>query len=144
MGLNERIMPNQKPTGTTALTGAAPQTITGNTLPTNQVETGTLGARVYAKATTNTLTITGKWQVSDNGSTWVDSSGGANAPANVTLVTGTGAAVTSTIDIPAPSTVYGRRYARFLLVSGVGVGGGLGTDEGSVAYNYRLPSPLTG
>ena len=58
MALNERIQPNQQPKAVTAFTGAAPQSVTGNTVVMNKVENGTLSAKVYALATTNTLTIT--------------------------------------------------------------------------------------
>lgn len=149
MGVNERIMPNQKSTGVLGLTGAAPQTggsAATNIITMSQVETSTLSAKVYAKATTNTLTITAKWQVSDGGAspTWEDCAGTPNNAANVALVTGTGVAVTSTIHIPAPSCVYGKRFARIVVVTGVGVGGGAGVDEYSIAYDYRQPNPLAG
>jgi hypothetical protein len=95
-----------------------------------------MSADVYALATTNTLTITAKWQVSNDGSTWRDCKP-SNGAVNVALVTGTGAAVTDTVCLAAPDCVYGKKYARVRLVSGVGVGGGLGVDEGSVSYNWR-------
>lgn len=122
-------------TGVAGLTGAAPQTGAGNTLASCNVEPGTLGAHVYAKATTNTLTITGKWQTSANGSTWRDCALSNNA-ANVALVTGTGSAVTATKRVSAPAGALGQRYVRFVVVSGVGVGAGAGTDEYSIAYSY--------
>lgn len=122
-------------TGVLGLTGAAPQTGAGGTLPSCNVEPGTLGAQVYAKATTNTLTITGKWQTSANGSTWRDCDVPNNA-ANVALVTGTGSAVTATKRVSAPAAALGQRYCRFVVVSGVGVGAGAGTDEYSIAYSY--------
>ncbi len=139
MALNERIQPNQQPKATTAFTGAAPQSVTGNTVVMNKVENGTLSAKVVALATTNTLTVTVKWQASDDGATFVDCASSPQNAANVALVTGTGAAVTDTRIIPAPAGVYGKRYARCVAVSGTGVGAGLGQDEASISYNYRLP-----
>lgn len=132
MGLNERIKPTQQALGVTAVSGAAPQTVTGNTVIMNKVETGSLSATVYTLATTNTLTLTAKWQVSDDGSTWV------------AQVTGTGSAVSATRVIPAPDSVYGKRRARCVVVSGTGSGGGAGQDEANISYNYRLHSSHAG
>lgn len=145
MSLNERILPNQLPKAVTGFTGAAPQTVKGNVVVMNVVERGTLSADAYALATTNTLTITAKWQVSSTGKAavdgdWTDCAGAPNNPADVPLVTGTGAPVTATKCVPAPAGVYGKRYARLVLTSGVGVGGGLGQDEASVSYNWTNPS----
>lgn len=134
---NSLIQPAQKPTGVLGLTGAAPQTGTGLTQPMIDVEPATLSANVYAKATTSTLTLTAKWQVSDDGATWIDAYG-SNRAANVAIVTGTGSAVTDTIAVTAPEAVYGHRYSRLLVVSGVGVGGGAGVDEFSISYNFTL------
>lgn len=139
MALNERIQPNQQPTAVTGFTGAAPQSVNGNIVVMNKVDNSTLSAKVYALATTNTLTVTVKWQASDDGATWVDCASSPQNAANVALATGTGSAVTATRIIPAPVGVYGKRYARVVAVSGVGVGGGLGVDEASMSYNYRLP-----
>ena len=121
----------------TAVTGAAPITVGG---PTFQPQVSkplpnTLYAKVYAKATTSTLTLTGKWQVSQDGSTWIDVVPFNNA-ASVILVTGTGSAVTATKAFDAPSAAHGAKYVRFALVSGVGVGAGLSVDEVSVTYGY--------
>lgn len=135
--------PNVTPTGVTGLAGAAPQTGAGNTISIASpegngatVEVGSLSARVYAMATTNLLTITARWQVSDNGSTWYTAIESNNA-AETVLVTGTGVAVTATKAISAPDAVYGYKYARCVVVTGVGVGGGAGVDEYSISYNYR-------
>lgn len=136
--LNGLIKSVQKAGAVTAFTGAAPQTIngTGISMVAEIVETGTMSANVYALATTNTLTVTAKWQVSDDGVTYRDCKV-PNSALNVALVTGTGGAVTDTVCIAAPDCVYGKKYARVQLVSGVGVGAGLGQDEGSVSYNWR-------
>jgi hypothetical protein len=135
-----RMPPPRNATGTLGLTGSAPQTGAGATIASTSVEPGTLSAHVYAKATTNTLTITGKWQTSADGSTWRDCVTPNNA-ANVVLVTGTGSAVTATKRISAPSSALGQRLCRFVVVSGVGVGGGAGTDEYAISYSY-LPASV--
>jgi len=67
---------------------------------------------VYAKATTNLLAITGKWQVRNSASdTWIDARL-SHGPIDVAIVTGTGSAVTSTRFVEAPDSVYGYRFAR--------------------------------
>ena len=144
MGLNERIKPTQQALGVTAVSGAAPQTVTGNTVIMNKVETGSLSATVYTLATTNTLTLTAKWQVSDDGSTWVDCASSPQNATHVAQVTGTGSAVSATRVIPAPDSVYGKRRARCVVVSGTGSGGGAGQDEANISYNYRLHSSHAG
>jgi hypothetical protein len=115
----------------TGFTGAAPQTVAGASI--NTQECVSLSVIHYAKATTNTLTVTGKWQVSVDGSTWYDVYGG-NSAALVAQVTGTGSAVTATRVIDAPEAVYGYPNVRFVSVSGTGSGGGAGVDEASIAY----------
>jgi hypothetical protein len=137
MGVNARMKINVGATAVTALTGAAPQTGAGTSLLMNQVAEGSLSAKVYALATTNTTAITAKWQVADDGATWRDAMPSNNA-ANVTLVTGTGAAVTKTIQLSAPPAAYGALYARVVVVTATGAGNGLGQDEYSIAYSYRI------
>lgn len=149
MGVDQRIRSNQKASGTLGVTGAAPQTVSDTAsqhfVNMVNVESGTLSANVTVQATTSSLTISAKWQVADAGTlTWVDCAAQPNAPANVVLVTGTGSAVASTLNIPAPVGVYGKRYARLVFVSAGATGGGTGGgDQVSVGYNYRLPSPFT-
>lgn len=128
----------------TGFTGAAPQTVAGAALDSGLASI-TIGARVYCKATTNTLTLTAKWQVLDNdGSTWIDVVE-SNNPANVIMVTGTGSAVISTKMISAPlSVTSGSRQCRVLVTSGVGVGAGAGSDEAQVTYDFRAPVNVYG
>jgi hypothetical protein len=129
----------------TAITGAAPQTVNGNALSVpnplagsgNAIEPGTLSALVVANITTNTITVTGKWQVSADGSTWYDTAPAQN-PANVAIATGTGVLVTTSKVISAHDACYGWSKCRFVIVSGVGVGGGAGVDEVAISYNYRV------
>lgn len=139
MGVNAQQRFDQARTGSpagtaTALSGSAPQTGAGNKLDMSRIQPGTLSAEVYGQATTNTLTITGKWQVSDNASTWYDADLANNA-ADVALVTGTGSAVASTKQFDAPAAVYGSRWARFVVVTGV-ASASTG-DEYTIGYSYR-------
>jgi hypothetical protein len=129
----------QYSTGVQGVTGAAPITVAGNALDSGLASL-CLGARVYAKATTSSLTLSAKWQVlDDNGTTWIDVVE-SNNPANVVLVTGTGSAVTATKMISAPlAVIAGCRQARVVVLSAGGTGGGAGTDECSIAYDFRAP-----
>jgi hypothetical protein len=137
MSVQSRIKSNQRGTAVTAVTGAAPQTVAGNAFPMFSAEPFTVSALAYTKATVNTLTLTGKWQGRNIASgTWLDVYT-ANSAANVAQVTGTGSAVTATRSIAAPRALYSVMEARYLITSGVGSGSGLGSDEASVAYNYR-------
>lgn len=95
-----------------------------------------LSALVTVLAETNTLTWSGKWQGSDNGSTWVDIANGSQNAAAVVLATGTaGADVAVTKSIPAPEGVTGWRKARFVLVTGATTGAT--ADTYSVSYCFR-------
>ena len=145
MALTNRIKQNQQPLAVAGFTGAAPQTVTGNTVSmvAQNIWPGTLSATVYALATTNTLTLTAKWQVSNDGSTFRDAYP-SNRPSNVAIATGTGGAVTDTIDVAAPDCVYAHLYSRVIVVSGVGVGGGLAVDEASIAYSWQVAPPGVG
>lgn len=138
------VFRTQLSTGVTGVTGAAPITVAGKALDSGLASI-CVGARVYAKATTSTLTLTAKWQVlDDDGATWLDVVE-SNNPANVVMVTGTGSAVTATKFLSAPLAVTaGNRQARVIILSAVGVGGGAGTDECSIAYDYRSPSTTLG
>lgn len=137
MALNSYLKTNVQGTGTTALVGAAPQTGAGNPLSAvaKRVALGSLSARVYAQATTNTLTITGKWQVKESaGGTWLDCFASNNA-AQVVIVTGTGSAVASTRVVEAPDGAYGWPFIRYVVTTGVATAAA--GDEFSVGYNYR-------
>lgn len=98
----------------------------------NYQKVSNLTALVSVTAATSTITFTGQWQVSNDGSTWVKAAASNNA-AYVTIATGTAAIVTEAFD--APISVYGWRYARFVLVTGVATGAA--GDLYSIAYNYR-------
>lgn len=138
------IMRQVKPLAAVAgITGAAPQTVNGAAIDLNDVVSGTLSAYVRAKADTNTLTLTGKWQAQlKDGATWVDVANDANNPAGVAFATGT-AGVDAAVDriFPAPQGIYAYRRARFVVTSGVASGGGAGTDEVSrLEYSYVRPT----
>lgn len=95
-----------------------------------------LSALAVVDAETDTITISGKWQVSNDNSTWVDVANGPQNAASVVLATGTaGADASVTRAFPAPDAVYGWRYARFALTNGVVTGNT--ADTYAISYCYR-------
>lgn len=94
-------------------------TTTGGTaLALAGIETSTLSCLFTVLAETNTLTITGKFQVSADNSTWYDLAGDAQNPANVIMATGTaGADVAVTRVLPVPAQVAGWQYVRAAIVN---------------------------
>lgn len=127
-------------TGTLNLNTVVAGTTTGG----NAVDMGdnarqkvrSLSALVTVDAETDTITITGKWQVSNDGTTWVDVAHGTQNAAGVILATGTaGADASVTRCYQAPDAVYGWRKARFAIVNGVVTGNT--ADTYSIGYCYR-------
>lgn len=115
--------------------GAAPQVLNGTAIVMNRVRPGTLSARVTVLAQTDSLTISAKWQVSNNNSTWYDCVPSNNA-ANVALATGTsGTDTAASAVLEANDAVYGYKYARLELYTGVGVA--TTGDLGGIWYSYR-------
>lgn len=114
----------------------AGSTVAGNTLILgDQPRTlgKTLSALVSFTAATATLTATVKWQVSNDGTTFVDLANGPQNAASVIFATGTAAIVTKAI--PAPSEIWGWRMARIAIVTGVATGAA--GDLYSLGYCYR-------
>lgn len=105
-----------------------------------RVKLKTLSALVSATAATATLTVAGKWQVSNDNSTWVDLSNGSQNAAAVVLTTGT--ATIATKAIPAPDAIFGWKWARFALVTGVATGAT--ADLYSIGYCQRTTRSLDG
>ncbi len=122
-------------TGTFALgpVGAAKSM---DALDTSRVGPGSLSARVYWSVYTDTMTLTGKWQGSDDNSTWRDIKTENNA-AHVVLQTSTG---TGAEYVKCPECIGGIPYVRFSLVSGVA--SGTAGDTYSMSYRYMAKSPF--
>ena len=115
---------------------AAPQVLSGDNLLMAEILPGTLSALCTVDAETNTLTISARWQVSNDDSTYYNCAGSANNAANVALATGTsGADATVTLNIPAPDCVYAWKYARIQLYTGVATADGT-NDVGAATYSY--------
>lgn len=127
-------------TGELNLNGlAAGSTVNGNAVDIGdnaRQKVRNLSALVAVDAETNTLTITAKWQVSNDGVTWLDVTNGSQNASGVALATGTaGADAVVTRAISAPSAVYGWRKARIALVTGVAAG--TTSDLYTLSYCYR-------
>lgn len=127
-------------TGALNLNGAADGTTTGATAvdigDNARQKVRNLSALVSVDAETTSLAITARWQVSNDGVTWVDVANGSQNAAGVALATGTaGADAAVTRCIQAPDAVYGWRKARLALVNT----GAAGTtnDTYTVSYCYR-------
>lgn len=127
-----------------AKTGTLDTLVAGTVTGGNAVDIGdnarqkvrNLSALAVIDAETDTITITGKWQVSNDGSTWVDVTNGPQNAAGVILATGTaGADAAVTRCYEAPEAVYGWRKARFAIVNGVATGAA--ADTYSISYCYR-------
>lgn len=114
--------------------GAAGKLLYGAVINTNIVKPNTLIALVLASAKTNTTTITGKWQVSDDNSTYYDVVPQNNA-ARVAQVTGTGSAVASTVVYEAPNAILSFKYVRFAIITAVSTADGT-DDGGTISYRY--------
>lgn len=125
-------------TGT--LDGVTAGTATGGTavfLGQSSKKVAHLSALVVLDIETDTITVSAKWQVSNDKSTWVDVANGSQNAAAVVLGTGTAgadASVTKCIPVSADS-IYGWKFARIALVNGVATGGV--ADTYTMSYCYR-------
>jgi hypothetical protein len=123
----------------TALSGdfngdAAGTTASGTALATRTVEPGTLSAYFDISSKTNTFTIAGYWEVSDDNTTFRRVYPLNNA-ATVVFATGTGSAVTYDGVIAAPLEVYGWKYVRATVVAGVTTGADA-ADSYAIYYRW--------
>ncbi len=124
-------------------TGDADTITAGNQVDGTTLHLGTqsqkvsgLTALVTVDAETNTLTMTAKWQGSNDDSSWDDIANGSQNAAGVALATGTaGADAAVTKAIPAPDALYGYQYGRMAIVIGVATGNA--ADTYSIGYTYR-------
>ena len=95
-----------------------------------------LSAVVVVDAETDTLTLTPRWEVSNDESTWWIVTHGSNNAAAVAIATGTGSADASVSRvIPAPDAIEGYQFARLSLI--VGATDGNTADTYEIGYSYR-------
>lgn len=113
-------------------------TTTGGTaLATAGIEIGSLSCLFTLLAETNTLTLTGKFQVSNDNSTWYNLAGDAQNPANVLLATGTAGADTAvSVVLPVPLAALGWKYVRPAVVNGVATGAA--GDTYAMTFYFRF------
>jgi hypothetical protein len=94
-----------------------------------------LSALCVLLAETNTLTLTVKWQVSNDNTTFYDCAFSIGNAAATVVGTGTAGADTAVTKVfEAPQAVYGWKYARVAFV--VGVATGAAGDTYTYGYNY--------
>jgi hypothetical protein len=139
MRQGELVYNGQSTSGDWDSDGAGTQKNGGSLLMLN-VEPNTLSCLATVEAETDTLTITGKWQVSNDTSTWVDAVPQNNA-AQVVLATGTaGSDSPASFAVEAPPSVYGWRYSRYVVTNGAATGGA--TDTYALGYCYERADVL--
>lgn len=145
MSFNSKLAESLGGAGATTINGtshtAPNNVVAGNALLMSDVVQETLSAYVDVIALTSTMTLSVKWQVSHDNSTWVDAQiEGASAVANSDvpeiLATGTGSAVETKKALTPPHSVYGWRWSRVALVVGV-ADSGSASDTWAYNYNYR-------
>jgi len=114
-------------------------TTAGTAISTANLEPGSVSCLFTLLADTNTLTLTGKFQVSDDNSTWYDLAGDAQNPANVAVATGTAGADTAvTRVLPLPPSALGWKWIRAAIVNGVATGASI--DTYAFSWHYRRVS----
>lgn len=99
-----------------------------------------LSALVGVTANTSGLTLTARWQASNDASSWFTLVGANNA-ANVALATGAsgGGNVAANVISSPPQAIEGWKYARCQVL--VGVATGTTNDLYSIKYSYRQLAP---
>ncbi len=109
--------------GTLAAAPVAGSSTAGTAIQTGSLDRETVSCLFTVLAETNTLTLTAKFQVSNDNVTWYDLAGDAQNPANVALATGTaGADVAVSRALPLPPAALGWQYVRAAVVNGVATG----------------------
>ncbi len=101
----------------------------------NNIEFESLSANVETNLTTNTITATTKWQVSNDGTNWLDVFG-KNDAANVTkAAAGTGSLITTQYVQTMDGVNVAYPFVRLAVV--VGAATGAAGDNVTVSYNWR-------
>lgn len=146
-----RQFQNQNASGVVALTGASPQTGVGKDVADatagvalHRIQPGTLSASVELNIKATSLTMTAFWQVSADGSTWVQLVDANNA-AQVALATGSGSDVDfGPVHVQAPMGVYAFPHARLAVVTGGSATGVAGHDNiKNIKYSYALKDRIS-
>lgn len=99
------------------------------------IEWDSLSALIETKATTNTITIATRWEVSNDGTNWFPVYG-LNSPANVIVAAaGTGSSIYTQYVQAFAGINPGFPYLRIAVVNAVVTGGA--NDSVIVSYNFR-------
>jgi len=124
---NKSVQLGSASTGTFSAASSG-DTKNGTSINMNDVEDGTLSAYLVATIATGSVTITPRWRVSKNNSTFYTIKDQNN-------VAKTAISATETVVLEAPKAVAGWPYSRLSLV----VGGSTGTtgDTYDIRYSYR-------
>ncbi len=131
-----RVIFGANNSGVQAISGTAPQVVTSTAFECRQAQAHTLSCELDYDILTNTITFTATWQVSKDGTNWINHATVQNNAASVVFATGTGAQVAGKLIIGAPDGVYGFPYARCVVTSGTGSGQGAGKDDVTFSFNY--------
>ncbi len=135
MGFPSRWMTISGGSGDLTAAPVAGTTTGGTAIATANIEPGSMSCLFTVLAETNTITLTGKFQCSDDNSTWYDLAGDAQNPANVAIATGTAGADTATTRVlPVPFSATGWKYIRAAVVNGVATGAAGDT----YAFSFRV------
>ena len=119
--------------GLTATTVGGTAVLTGDN---SRQKVRNLSALATVDCETDTMTMVGSWQVSNDNSTWVTIAHGTQNAAGVVFATGTGGAdATVTKCFAAPEAVYGWKYCRFAITNAVAAGNTV--DTYTISYCYR-------
>lgn len=117
MSFNAKVKNNQLVTASTGVAGVAGTVVTGTTVLLKNLRAGsTICAEVAMIVKTSSLTMTPSWQVSVDGTTFLDLVP-LNSAANVATVGGTGSAVTTTRVIALPGMPLPFKYARIKVLT---------------------------
>ncbi len=136
MGFPSRWMTISGGSGDLTAAPVAGTTTGGTAIATANIEPGSMSCLFTLLADTNTLTLTGKFMVSDDNSTWYDLAGDAQNPANVVIATGTAAAPDTAVTrvLPVPVQATGWKYVRAAIVNGVATGAAIDT----YSFSFRV------
>jgi hypothetical protein len=105
----------------------------------NDIEWDSLAALVETDITTNTITVSSKWQGSGDGTNWVDIVN-LNGVAKLQIAAaGTGSLITTQYFHPLAGVNPFTRYIRLAVVNAVATGGA--GDNVTVSYCFRRRSP---
>lgn len=132
MSFNVRLKRGQNATGTTGIAGATGTVVTGNPVTMANVAPHSLSALVTLTVETNTVTLTPKWQCSDDGSTWYDVQGNTG-----TTRTGNSTPAT-TSEVVSLSRGIAWRYARLAVTVG-GTTAVVNKEFYAISYTYLSP-----